>query len=118
MASLVWIRRVPGSRDVGGGVTEANDPHHMFGMRMSFDLPRRVEVDAMVRSIASLPNPRVPSFTEMDLRAGWQATQQIQLWVAGQDLLHARHPEFGPDTPARTEFERSVRIGLTYRIRR
>src|SRR5688572_4561891 len=32
------IRRMPGSRDVGGGTTEANDPHHMFGMRMAFDL--------------------------------------------------------------------------------
>ena len=112
------IRRMPGSRDVGGGTTEANDPHHMFGMRMAFDLPRGVELDAMVRSISSLPNPRVPAYTELDLRAGWQATRQVQLWVAGQDLLHDRHPEFGPDTPARTEYERSIRVGLTYRMTR
>jgi hypothetical protein len=42
----------------------------------------------------------------------------VQLWVAGQDLLHDRHPEFGPDTPARTEYERSIRVGLTYRMTR
>jgi iron complex outermembrane receptor protein len=112
------IRRAPGSRDVGGGASEANDPHHLFGVRTSFDLPHAIEVDAMLRSIGSLPNPRVPAFTELDLRAGWQATPRVQLWVAGRDLLHDRHPEFGPDTPARTEFERSVRIGLTYRVGR
>ena len=112
------IRRAPGSRDVGGGVSEANDAPHLFGMRMSFDLPRGVEVDAMLRAVASLPNPRVPAYSELDLRAGWQATPRIQLWVAGQDLLHDRHPEFGPDTPARTEYERSVRVGLAYRMAR
>ena len=112
------IRRAPGSRDVGGGVTEANDAPHTFGMRMSFDLPRGVEVDAMLRASAALPNPQVPAYTELDLRAGWQATPQVQLWVAGHDLLHDRHPEFGPDTPARTEYERAFRAGLTYRMAR
>ena len=27
----------------------------------------------------------------------------------------ARHPEFGPDLPTRPEFERSVRVGITFR---
>jgi iron complex outermembrane receptor protein len=110
------IRRTPGSLDIGGGLSEANDPRQMFGLRMAFDLPRRVELDALLRSIASLPNPRVPGYTELDLRAGWQATGRVQLWVAGQDLLHDGHPEFGPDTPLRTEYERSIRFGLTYRM--
>jgi iron complex outermembrane receptor protein len=109
------IERQPGSRDVGGGVNEANDPHHLFNLRSSVDLPRDVEIDAMVRSVGALPNPRVPAFTELSIRAAWRPTLAVELWLTGHDLLHDRHPEFGPDQPARVEFERAVRVGVTIR---
>jgi iron complex outermembrane recepter protein len=109
------IRRVPGSRDVAGGVSEANDPEHLFGLRTSVDLPREMEFDAVLRSVASLPNPAVPAYTELNLRFGWRATPLVEVWVAGQDLLHDQHPEFGTDNPARTEFERAMRVGVTFR---
>ena len=110
------VRRAPGSRDVGGGATEANDPHHLFGLRTSFDLPGGIELDAMLRTVGDVPTVQVPAYTELDLRAAWQATPRAELWVAGQDLLHDRHPELGPDTPARLEFERAFRAGLTIRV--
>jgi iron complex outermembrane recepter protein len=112
------IRRTGGSRDVGGGATEANDPDQFLGLRASFDLPNRIELDAMLRAVAALPNPSVPAYAELNLRAGWWMTTRAELWVAGQDLLHDRHPEFGPDLPNRTEFERSVRVGITIRTPR
>jgi iron complex outermembrane receptor protein len=112
------IRRATASRDVGGGATEANDPDHLIGLRTSFDLPHRVELDVMVRAVGALPNPAVPGYAEVNLRAGWWMTSRAELWVAGQDLLHDRHPEFGPDLATRTEFERSVRAGITIRIPR
>jgi hypothetical protein len=40
----------------------------------------------------------------------------VELAVVGQDLAHAQHPEFGPDTPFRLEFERSVRALLTLHL--
>ena len=70
----------------------------------------------MLRAIGALPNPVVPAYAELNLRAGWRVTTSTEVWVAGQDLLHARHPEFGPDTAARTEFERSMRAGVTLRM--
>ena len=109
------IRRASASRDVGGGATEANDPDHVFGLRSSVDLPYRIELDALLRSVAALPNPVVPSYTELNLRAGWWATPRTEIWFAGQDLLNNRHPEFGPALPTRVEFERSVRVGVTVR---
>ena len=112
------IRRAAASRDIGGGTTEANDPDQFVGLRSSFDLPHRIEVDAMLRAVAALPNPAVPSYAELNLRVGWWATARSELWIAGQDLLHDRHPEFGPPLPARVEFERSVRVGLTLRVAR
>jgi iron complex outermembrane receptor protein len=112
------IRRPAGSRDIGGGVTEANDPKQFVGLRTSFDLPHRIEVDAMLRAVAALPNPRVPSYAELNIRAGWWVTPHTEVWMAGQDLLHDRHPEFGTDLSTRTEFERAVRVGVTVAVRR
>ena len=112
------VRRSDASRDVGGGTTEANDPDQFLGLRASFDLPNRIELDAMLRAVAALPNPAVPAYAELNLRAGWWMTTRAELWVAGQDLLHDRHPEFGTDLPTRTEFERSIRVGITIRTPR
>jgi iron complex outermembrane receptor protein len=112
------IERTLNSRDVGGGVTEANDPKQYVGLRTSFDLPHRIEVDAMVRGVGALPNPVVPAYTELNLRAGWRVTPRAEIWVAGEDLLHDRHPEFGAAAATRTEFERAVRLGITLRTER
>ncbi len=111
----VEITRDPGSRDIGGGSTESNDPRHQFGMRHSIDLPHNVEVDGWLRTIGALPNPSVPGYTELNLRLGWRPTRQLELSLAGQDLLHDHHPEFGPPLPTRVEFQRSLRALLTIR---
>ena len=70
--------------------------------------------DAWLRAISALPNPRVPTYAELNLRLGWQPTPGLELALVGQDLLHDSHPEFGP-LPRREEFERSVRAVLTIR---
>jgi iron complex outermembrane recepter protein len=110
------ISRDANSRDVSGGVNEANDPRHMFGVRASLDLHRSVEVDARLRSIGALPNPAVPAYTELALRVGWRASSRVELAVVGEDLLHDQHPEFGAAVPQRVEFERGVRAILTLRL--
>ena len=98
------------SRDVGGGVTEANDPTHSFGLRTDVDLPRNVEVSLFLRSVGELPNPSVPAYAELNGRVGWRATPHFELSFAAQDLLHDHHPEFGALAPRRVEFERSLRV--------
>ena len=108
-------RRAPGSRDVSGGAAEANDPEYLFDVRSSLDLPRAIQVDAMLRSVGELEITRVPAYTELNLRVGWLATPRAEFWAAGQDLLHDHHPEFGAPTPTRIEFERSLRAGITLR---
>jgi iron complex outermembrane receptor protein len=110
------ITRDEGSRDVGQGVSEANDPHHVLSLRTSVDLGRAIEIDAFVRRVGALPNPAVPAFTEVNARIGWRPTTRVDIALIGQDLVHARHPEFGVDSPARLEFERAVRVVMTLRI--
>ena len=112
----VGISRQPGSRDVGGGASDANDPGYLFGLRTSVDLAENVELDARLRSVGSLPNPVVPAYTELGLRLGWRATPRLELALVGEDLLHAAHPEFGPAVPGRVLFERGVRAVVTMRL--
>lgn len=118
--SYTWthtdVDRAPGSRDVSGGVNEANDPVHQFAVRSSLDLPRDVQLDAMLRSVSRLPHPIVPAYSELSLRIGWTPIRGAEVWFAGQDLLQAQHPEFGAPVPTRIEFERSVRVGIAFRF--
>jgi iron complex outermembrane receptor protein len=109
------IERAPGSRDLFGGINEANDPGHLFSLSSSIDLPRGLEVDMLVRSVGSLPRPPVPAYTELRLRGGWHATPRLELWAVGDDLLHDRHPEFAVPGAVPIEFERAVRAGVTVR---
>jgi iron complex outermembrane receptor protein len=118
--SYTWldtaIDRAPGSRDISGGVNEMNDPSTLFGLRSSLDLPAAVELDAMVRFVGALPDPAVPAYTELTLRAGRRITSRADIFVVGHDLLHDAHPEFGTSVPRRVEFERGVRAGMTLRF--
>jgi iron complex outermembrane receptor protein len=110
------LTRDPGSRDVSGGNTEANDPSYVFGARTAFDLPHNVELDARLRAIGALPNPSVPGYTELSLRGAWRPRPQLEFSVIGDDLLHDRHPEFIPTARGYEEFERGVRAMLTVRF--
>jgi iron complex outermembrane receptor protein len=111
----VSLSRDPDSRDVGGITAEANDPRHQLAWRTSIDLPRRIELDARWRSVAELPHPRVPAYSEAAVRLGWRASAHVDLALVGEDLLHARHAEFNPVAAGFEQFERSIRAVFTTR---
>jgi iron complex outermembrane receptor protein len=112
----VSLARDPGSRDVGGLTTEANDPRHVFTLRTSVDLSPRVELDARWRSIGELPHPRVPAYSEAAARLGWHASAHVDLALVGEDLLHAQHAEFNPVAAGFELFQRSIRAVFTARF--
>jgi len=106
----------PGHVDIFNGTIEGNDPRHQFFVRGSADLPHGFEVDSTLRFTGRLPAPAVPSYTELDARLGWATTGELELAIVGRNLLHRRHPEFGPPSPNREELERNVygRIALRF----
>jgi iron complex outermembrane receptor protein len=110
------VERQPGSRDTSGGTAEIDDPDHLLTLRSSLDLPRDVEVDARWYAVSALPDPAVPAYHELSLRGSWRPATTLELFVVGDDLLHAQHPEAGLPTPARIEFERALRVGATVRF--
>jgi len=110
------LRLDPGSTDPSGGRSEGNDPRNRFVLRSLIDLPGGFEFDGTVRYVARLPAPVVPAYTELDLRLGWQASDRLEFSLVGQNLLHARHPEFGAPSPRRQEVERGAYGKVTWRF--
>jgi iron complex outermembrane receptor protein len=100
--------RAPDSRDATNGVSEANDPSHVWSLRTSMDA-RRVQFDAQLRHSSPLPSPTVKAYTELNARLGWALTPRWDLSLIGQNLLHDRHEEFAAGTP-RELFERGISI--------
>jgi iron complex outermembrane receptor protein len=104
-----------GGRDVNRGVFEDGaTPRHQFGFRSSFDLPARVQADAMVRHLSDIrrmvsdpTGAGIPGYSELDLRLAWNGLRRAEISVIGQNLLHAHHPEFGP-AATRGEVERGA----------
>ena len=103
----IQIRPKAGSTDMTRGSSESRDPNRQFMARSSVDLPWNIELDAGFRFVTHIANQRVPEYGELDLRLAWRPIPSLELSVAGQNLLHEHHAEFGSPT-ARREIERSV----------
>ena len=73
------------------------------------DIMKKFELGAVIRYIDKLPQPLVPSYTGVDLRIGWKLNENIELSIAGQNLLNKHHLEFTPSTSQnRREIERVI----------
>lgn len=103
----------PGTSDRFNGLAEGNDPQHRMSLRSMIDLPGRVELDAWLRWVDRLPFPEVSRYTELDLHLGWHPSRAVELSLVGQNLLHARHPEFGAE-PTREEVRRGYYGKVTW----
>jgi iron complex outermembrane recepter protein len=105
----VEIRPEPGSADTSFGALESVDAHRHLSLRSSWNLPGNIEASAHLRHASRLTNPfsNTPAYTELDARLAWRPRPEWELSVAGQNLLHARHVEYG-DPTMRHEVERTV----------
>lgn len=72
--------------------SERNNPQHQLSVRSSYDLTNRWELDAGVRYVDTL-NVDVPSYFVADVRVAWDATDDLELSVVGQNLFDKRHFE-------------------------
>ncbi|MCC2972524.1 TonB-dependent siderophore receptor [Massilia sp. IC2-476] len=107
---------LPQSADVSAMLGLAsNDPRSYWQLRSSHDLARGVTADLLLRRVARLPQPALPGYHELDARIAWQARPGVELALAGRNLLHARHPEFGA-AGMRQLAERSVFASASLRF--
>lgn len=88
----------PGTSGLIGVEQAGNDPDYQFSIGSSLNFAPEVTLDAQFRHVASLPNPAVPAYTELNMRLNWRVTPYLDLSIAGFNLLHARHQEARTDT--------------------
>ena len=117
-AGVWWQRKSLRVEDGGApdpiGLADAgNDPRYQAFLRASADIAANWGLDAALRRVGALPNPTVPAYSELDLRIGWRPTPRLEFSFGGNNLLHARHAEFGPAS-SRSLVERSLYARLTW----
>lgn len=109
------LRPGPGSLDTGAGVALlGNDPKVWSSLRSSWDLSPRHELDLNLRHVASRPNPQVPGYVTLDARVGWQVSNEVEVSLVLQNLLDAKHVEWGVSTN-RAEYERGAFLKVVWR---
>jgi iron complex outermembrane receptor protein len=96
----------PAASGLIGVGQSGNDPRGHGLLTSSMDLGRDRTFDLSVRHVASLPDPALPSYTEMTARFAWRVSPAWELSVAGTNLLHSSHLEY--PTPAGAQINRSV----------
>jgi iron complex outermembrane recepter protein len=101
----------PGASGLLGVTQNGDDPASSESLKSSMNLGTRVTVDAMLRHVATLPDPYVPAYTELRLRLGWQASRELELGLVGNNLLHNRHEEF----PTGEYLARSVALEVRWK---
>jgi iron complex outermembrane receptor protein len=111
----------PGAFDLSNSRNETADPEHQLSIRSSVTLPHRTELMTAIRWVDTLQTNNgptagsVPSYFELDARAAWHVSERLELSLAGQNLLHNHHPEYGFPDPSRVEIQRSVYGKLAWR---
>jgi iron complex outermembrane recepter protein len=73
--------------------TEGESPQHQFQLHSAYALPRNLELDASLYHVSRLPSEPVPSYTRIDARLAWHATESLELSLGLQNLGNNDHPE-------------------------
>ncbi len=105
----------PGATDLSAGASLGRDPDYQFALRSRMTLPQGVLLDLGVRAVDGLEEPAIPGYVEADARLGFRLDDQVELYVAGENLLHDRHLESN-DVQRAQWIARSVYAGTRLRF--
>jgi iron complex outermembrane recepter protein len=99
----------PGSTDRNEGF-EGNSPRHQLWTTAFVNMPGGLDLGLVFRRVGRIASHDVPAFSELDARLAARLGDSLELSVAGRNLLHDRHPEFGGGFAV----ERSVMARATF----
>lgn len=84
-----------GSQDPTFLSQEGRVPHHQISLRSQLYLPHDVRLVNTAYYTDELPADSIDSYIRFDTQVIWQATNNIEVSLVGQNLLDSKHPEFG-----------------------
>jgi iron complex outermembrane receptor protein len=114
-----WLRKHfevrPGAVDLTAGASLGQDPDYQMTFRSQVTLPRGLLFDLGLRAVDGLDSPHVDGYVEADARLSFKLTHRIELYLAGENLLHPRHLESN-DIQRAQSIERSIYAGTRLRF--
>jgi iron complex outermembrane receptor protein len=117
--SAAWLRKDfevrPGAIDLTAGASLGQDPDYQVALRSRMTLPQGVLLDLGLRAVGGLDSPAIRGYVEGDARLSYRLTDAVELYVAGENLLHARHLESN-DLARAQWIARSVYAGTRLRF--
>jgi len=109
------FRLEAGGTDISGRAALGRDPDYQLMLRSSMDLADNVTLDVGLRAVDGLEAPPVDGYVEADARIGWTVADNLELFVAGNNLLHRSHAESN-DAQRAQRAERNVHLGARIRF--
>ena len=105
-----------GHAELAGMNSLGSDPSYQLVAASNFALWPRLQLTVNARAVDELDrNPEIGSYVEAGGRLAWLATETLELYIAGRNLLNRRHAEsFDPDQAQLAE--RSVYAGARVRF--
>jgi iron complex outermembrane receptor protein len=107
MAQPCW-----GSSRLAGPGQAGDDPKYQASLKSAMNLGARAELDAALRYVSPMPDPRVSDYVELNARLAWNLTERVQVSISGRNLLHDRHVEY----PQGAAIPRSAFVDLQWRF--
>jgi outer membrane receptor protein involved in Fe transport len=90
---------------------------HQTQVRSTFGLRSNLAWDTSVYFVGQLTQGAIPAYTRLDTQLRWRVLESVEFSVTGQNLLTARHPEFGNTYGVdHTEVLRSVLGKVTWKF--
>lgn len=104
-----------GAVDLANRASLGADPDYQVLARSQVDLTDRLQLDLGLRGVDDLGTSGLGGYVEADARLAWRVSDPIELYVAGNNLLHKSHVE--SSDPGRAQsVERSVHLGTRLRF--
>ena len=104
-----------GAVDLANRASLGADPDYQVLARSQIDLTSRLQLDLGLRGVDDLGSGDVGGYVEADARLAWRVSDPIEVYVAGNNLLHKSHVESN-DTTRAQRIERSVYLGTRLRF--
>lgn len=93
---------------------EGGSPKHEFMAQSAFDLGKKWQLDLSFRYVSALWGLGIPAYSTGDARLAWRLRPDLELSLAGQNLLQPYHLEYVADAGPNVAIKRSAYLRLIW----